>query len=210
MTLPSEARGTRSRRTWLRAGVLAVGAAIAAQSVPLAMPTTIIPPASLSDPAPVFLVDFGRTPSLVLTIDDDTMVAYVYGDWNYYALRNRDIFDGLGALLWPSQGTLGRQEITGRPGVETVRRQIGSSVQDIHMFHVERRAIERLRDALDRVYVNGLDMAVHAYDMTFVPHPRAYTYWWNSNHMTAAWIRSLECQIQGPAFGSRWRVRAAE
>jgi hypothetical protein len=210
MTVPSEARRTRLRRLWLRAVVLAVGAAIAAQFVPLTMPTTVIPPASLSDPAPVFLVDFGRTPSLVLTISDDEMVAYVYGDWNYYALRNRDIFDGLGALLWPSQGTLGRQEIAGRPGVETVRRQIGSSVQEIHTFHVERRAIERLREALDRVYLNGLDMAVNAYGMTFVPHPRAYTYWWNSNHMTAAWMKALGCQIRGPAFSSRWRVRAAE
>lgn len=210
MTVPSEARRARLRRMWLRAILLVAGVTIAVQFVPLALPTTVIPPASLSDPAPVFLVDFGRTLSLVLTIGDDKMVAYVYGDWNYYALRNRGIFDGLAALLWPSRGTLGRQEIAGRPGVDTVRRQIGSSVQDIHTFHVERRAVERLRDELDRVYLNGLDMAVNAYDMTFVPHPRAYTYWWNSNHMTVAWIRSLGCQIQGPAFGSRWRVRAVE
>lgn len=152
----------RWRRVCLRMA-LVLGLAIGALLLPLSIPTTVTPPASLSEPMPVFLVDFGRTPSLVLAVKDARMVAYVYGDWNYYALRNRGAFDGLYALLWPSRGTLGRKEIAGRPSAQTLRQGIGSDVQEIHAFSVERSAVDRLRQEL----------------------------------------------VHGPAFGSRWRVRAA-
>jgi hypothetical protein len=188
---------------------LVLALAIATLLLPLPIRTTVTPPSSLSEPTPVFLMDFGTTSSLVLTVNDERMVAYVYGDWNYYALRNQSAFDGVNALLWPSQGTLGRKEIAGRPRVDTIRHGIGSDVQEIYAFAVERSAVDYLQQELDRIYVNGLDMAVNAYGMTFVHHPQMYTYWSNSNHMTAAWLGSLGCRIHGPAFGSRWRVHAA-
>jgi hypothetical protein len=142
-------------------------------------------------------------------MSDEKSVAYVYGDWSYYALRNQSAFDALYALFWPSPGALGRKEIAGRPSADAIRRGIGSAVQEIHTFYVERDAVNRVRKTLDRIYVDGLDQGVNAYGMTFVHHPQSYTYWSNSNHMTAAWIRLLGCQTHGPAFGSRWRVQVA-
>jgi hypothetical protein len=187
--------------------LLFIGVIVAAQVVPLAIPTTVVPPGRPVDPAPVFLVDYGRTPSLVLTVADNKMVAYVYGDWTYYALREQGAFESIAALLWPTQAGLGRKEITGPPTAEAVRAGIGAEIQHLYEFAVERHAVERLRANLDRLYHDQLSTATESYGMTFVHHPAAYTYWSNSNHMTADWLKDLGCEIRGLAFSSSWRVR---
>lgn len=168
--------------------------------------TTVVPPAQPADPAAVFLVDYGRTPSLVLQIDENRLVAYVYGDWRYYALRQQGIYESLAALLWPTQGALGRKEIAGPPTAETVRAGIGANIEHIYQFAVERQAVTRLQATLDRLYRDHLSTEVESYGMTFVHHPQAYTYWSNSNHMTAGWLADLGCEIRGPAFSSQWRI----
>jgi hypothetical protein len=198
------------RRMWVRVSIVAATVVSAGVFLPLALPTTVIAPARPSEPVTVFLVDYGRTPALVLPVDENRMVAYVYGDWNYYALRNRGAFASIAALLWPTQGALGRKEIAGQPTAETVRRGFGNSLQDIYALRVDRLAADRLRGTLDRLYHDRLDTMVSAYDMRFVHHPHRYTYWSNSNHMTAAWMNALGCDIRGPAFASRWRVRTAD
>jgi len=43
--------------------------------------------------------------------------------------------------------------------------------------------------------------------MDFVPHPHNYTYFHNSNHVTAGWLRELGCDVRGPAVDSRWEVK---
>jgi hypothetical protein len=200
----------RRRRLWLTIGVVTGGVTVAALLLPLAVPTTVIAPARPSEPLPVFLVDYGRTPALVLPLDENRMVAYVYGDWNYYALRNQGAADSVAALLWPTQGALGRREIAGQPTAEAVRRGIGSEVEEIHTLRVDRLRVVRLRRALDSIHEERLETAVSAYGMTFVHHPQPYTHWSNSNHMTAAWMKALGCEIRGPATGSWWRARTAE
>jgi hypothetical protein len=187
--------------------LLLVCVIFAAQIVPLAIPTTVVPPTRPMDPATVFLVDLGRTPSLVLTGGDNRMVAYAYGDWAYYALRKQGPLESVAALLWPTQGALGRKEITGPATADTVRRGIGAEIQQLHEFEVEQQALERLQTRLDRLYHDRANTATHSYGMTFVHHPQPYTYWSNSNHMTADWLKDLGCEILGPAFGSSWRVR---
>jgi hypothetical protein len=172
----------------------------------LAVPTTVIAPVGAVEPVRVFLVDYGRTPAIVLPITDSKMAAYVYGDWNYYALRNQGPLDSIAALLWPTQGALGRKEITGPPEADVVRHALGNDVEEIHTLQVERVAVDGLRTSLDRAYHDRLDTAVTAYGMVFVHHPQRYTYWSNSNHMTAAWLDTLGCEVRGPAFGSWWRV----
>jgi hypothetical protein len=189
--------------------LLAVCAAVvAAQVVPLGIPTTVVPPRP-EDPATVYLVDYGRTTSLVLTVAENRMVAYAYGDWTYYALRKQGPFESIAALLWPTQGTLGRKEINGPSNVATVRRELGLELEEIHQFEVERSALARLHAKLDGIYNDQLGTAVESYGMTFVHHPKPYTYWSNSNHVTAEWLRELGCETRGPAYAAWWRVREA-
>lgn len=197
---------TRHGRRMILLAVCAI--VVAAQVVPLGIPTTVVPPRP-ADPATVYLVDYGRTTTLVLTVAENKMVAYAYGDWTYYALRKQGPVESVAALLWPTQGTLGRKEINGPPDVETVRRELGLGLEEIHQFDVERHALARLRAKLDGIYHDRLGTAVESYGMTFVHHPEPYTYWSNSNHMTAGWLRELGCETRGPAFAAWWRIREA-
>ena len=197
---------TRHGRRMILLAVCAI--VVAAQVVPLGIPTTVVPPRP-ADPATVYLVDYGRTTTLVLTVAENKMVAYAYGDWTYYALRKQGPVESVAALLWPTQGTLGRKEINGPPDVETVRRELGLGLEEIHQFDVERHALARLQAKLDGIYHDRLGTAVESYGMTFVHHPEPYTYWSNSNHMTAGWLRELGCETRGPAFAAWWRIREA-
>jgi hypothetical protein len=163
-----------------------------------------------ADPVPVFLVDFGYSSSLVLPAGEGTLVAYTYGDWRYYALRQRGVYESAAALLWPTRGTLGRAVITGPPDAETVRRGIGAGTEHVHALIVDRAAADALRRSLDEIHRAALGTAVVSYGMTFVHHPSSYTYWSNSNRMTARWLAELGCDVRGPALGSHWRVHAAE
>lgn len=153
---------------------LIAGLVIGAQLVPLAIPTTV--PARPAFPVTVYLVDYGRTAGLVLPAGSDRMIAYVYGNWRYYALRRQGPVAAVAAILWPTQGALGRKEIAGPPGKDTVRAGLDAEIENLYALDVEADA-------------------------------DAYTYWTNSNHKTAAWLRELGCKVRGPAFNSLWRVR---
>jgi len=197
---------TRPGRRMILLAVCAV--VVAAQLVPLGIPTTVVPPRP-GDPAAVYLVDYDKTSSLVLTVGENRLVAYAYGDWAYYALRKQGPVETVAALLWPTQGTLGRKEINGPSNLDTVRRELGAGLEEIHQFDVERPAVARLHAKLDGIYYDHLSTATESYGMTFVHHPKPYTYWSNSNHVTAEWLRELGCETRGPAFAAWWRVRQA-
>jgi hypothetical protein len=142
-------------------------------------------------------------------VADNKLVAYAYGDWTYYALRKQGPVESVAALLWPTQGTLGRREINGPSNVDTIRRELGPGLEEIYQFDVERSAVARLQAKLDGVYYEGVGTVVESYGMRFVHHPKPYTYWSNSNHVAAEWLRELGCETRGPAYAAWWRVRAA-
>jgi hypothetical protein len=181
--------------------------------------TTVVPPDDVKDPITVYLLDHGRTTSLVLPIESGAggtsqspaLVRYTYGDWNWYALENTGTIDGLLALFWPTRGTLGRRELGGRGPGETaaaaIRRQV-DEIDHVHEVRVERAALRRLTGRLESLYRANLHTAVEGKlsDLTFVHHPRPYTAFGNSNHQVSDWLRDLGCGIRGFAFFADWRV----
>jgi hypothetical protein len=175
---------------------------------PLLFDTVIIPPAEPPDPVTVFLLDHGATPTLVVPRSDGRLVRYAYGDWQYYALANNHALRGIAALVWPTQGTLGRQALDGPGGARNVRRQVPSAIETLHEIRVSREAADRLVTRLDALYEQYRRTEVEnaPYGMHFVHHPRRYTYFKNSNHAVAGWLEELGCVTRGPAFYSRWRV----
>lgn len=186
--------------------------AFIAAALSLGCSTTIVPPVSPVDPVAVFLLDHGDTSSVVLPTSDDRMTQYVYGDWNWYALGNTGIVDGLLALFWPTQGTLGRRELPGPARADKIREQVRAQViTHLYAIPVGRADVERLLARLDAEHRAGQRIAhVAAHDLEFVPHPRRYTYFHNSNHAVAGWLQDLGCEVQGLAFHSSWRVERGE
>lgn len=168
----------------------------------------IVPPATVHQPATVYLLDHGRTPSLVLPTDDGRMVRYAYGDWRYYALRKNDFFHGVAALLWPTQGALGRRELPGPPTLESVRQQVAVGCENVYAIDVEQSKATELREKLDALFESNRGTLVfnEPYDLEFVHHPRSYTLLHDSNRAVAAWLRELGCDVDGRTPLSKWRV----
>jgi hypothetical protein len=196
----------RFRRWTLAAGI--AGLVLLALAIPLACTTTIVPPPAPDDAVAVFLIDYGMTSALVLP-HDGALSAYAYGDWQYYALRNNHAGRGIAALVWPTQGALGRGRLQDPATANAILEQLrGRGAEELLEIHVAAAAVERLRQRLDAQYEEHQTTEVENadYGMSFVHHPQRYTWFWNSNHQTAAWLRELGCDVRGPAFASRWRV----
>src|SRR5688572_6361433 len=83
--------------------------------------TTVVPPVSPPQPVEVFILDHGRTTSLVLPTPEARMTRYAYGDWNWYALGMQSVADGLRALAGPNPAAFGRQDLPGPARADTLR-----------------------------------------------------------------------------------------
>jgi hypothetical protein len=189
---------------WILLPITIVGAALA---LPLACTTVVRLPTAPRQVVPAFLIHEAKTSSVALPLPDRRFVRYAYGDWNWYALQHQSAFDGLAASLWPTPGALGRAVIDTEATADAMRRALGGAV-DVYLLEVDRSASDRLLARLEDAHESArrVGPVVQSYGLTFVPDPQKYTYFNNSNHRTAAWLRELGCDVRGPAFGSRWRV----
>jgi hypothetical protein len=171
--------------------------------------TTIGVPPDPVDPVAVYIVDHGRTGSLVIPASSGGMLRYAYGDWRWYALRETGPLRALLTLFWPTQGALGRAELVGAPTLENLRLHLGN-VASVHSVRVERARVTAFERDMETLYDSRRETEVDTptTGLRFVHHPRRYTYFHNSNHMVAVWLRRLGCTTRGASFHARWRVEA--
>jgi hypothetical protein len=157
----------------------------------------------------IFVVDHGRTSSLVVPAPDGTLLRYAYGDWNWYALGKHSLWHGIAALFWPTRAALGRGKVDWPATAESVRHQVPSP-EEIHSIPVERARLLAFETKMEALYESHRDVEVSnpAVGMSFVRHPHAYTAFWNSNHAVASWLRELGSTTRGSSFGANWRVVA--
>jgi hypothetical protein len=172
--------------------------------------TVLVPPDrdSLKDPVDVYLLDLGRTPSLVLPgAPGGGMTRYAYGNWNWYALQHHGVLDAMAAIFLPTRGALGRQELPAAATAADLRRL--APAENHYVLTVEREAVLRLRADMDRIFERNREtLVVNTTDkLDFVHHPRAYCALSNSNHAVARWLRELGVRTRGAAVFSVWAVR---
>jgi hypothetical protein len=192
-----------------RAGLLLALLSLAVILLGVSCRATILPPHAPGDPVDVFVLDHGRHTSLVLPREGGGLVRYSYGDWKFYALRQDGPREGTSAVLWPTEAALGRREMTAQPREADLRRELRVGVQELLSLRLERAAVRELRDELEALFAARLDGRVLnlEYDLEFVPHPRRYHLFHNSNHMVAHWLRRLGCEVRGPTVLAAWRIR---
>lgn len=193
----------------VRRAVFAVVLALLLVVWPVGCTTRVVPPRGVVDPVAVYLLDHGHTPSLVLPTPSGGLARYAYGDWRYYALEERSIWSGLRALVLPSQGALGYMPLVGPAEDEAaVREQVDVVTEAWFTLEVERSAAYGLHAALQRQYAaeRATEVLNLPAELAFVHHPQSYTWFYNSNHAVADWLRELGCEVRGPAFISSWRV----
>jgi hypothetical protein len=164
-----------------------------------------------ADSRPVFVLDHGRHTTLVVARADGTLVRYAYGDWRWYAEADTGVWQGLAALAWRTRAAFGRREYAAMaeaPDGDAVERIVRVGVETIHALHAPGPATDALTARLDAQFEAGLERRLVnlAYDLEFVPDPRGYWFWYNSNHRVADWLRALGCTVRGPTLLARWRV----
>jgi hypothetical protein len=174
--------------------------------------TTIRPPAAVSDPSTVVLVTHGISTSLVLADQRGRAVRFAYGDWRYYALNRTGLGATLAAALWPTPSALGRQVID--PAAEhpdALVAQLGIAYDEAFPIRVERAAVERLRQDLEKLFLAAMETRVYNPEpnLEFVRHPEPYTLVNNSNRKVAQWLRQLGCRVSGIPLFSKWRIKRA-
>ncbi|HVT44706.1 MAG TPA: hypothetical protein VMT00_09970 [Thermoanaerobaculia bacterium] len=172
--------------------------------------TTIHVPAAAVEPAAAVVVTHGISSSLILPNADGAAFRWAFGDWRYYAEGHTGFFSSIAAGLWPTPAALGRQTIERAPrDPVALAGALGIVIDEIHVIHVERQAIERLQRRLQTTFERGLDSRLYNPEpnLEFVRVPLSYTLLSNSNTQIGDWLRELGCDVSGFPLLARWRIR---
>lgn len=171
--------------------------------------TTIIPPKQVQTPAKVYLLDFGRTASLVLPNTDGGMTRYAYGDWDWYARRQTGMWNAITALAWPTEGALGRERLPASPDQETLKKHLPYPAENIYELTVDQDKALALSRQLDAAFAARPETLFHQPEVSleFVRYPERYWAFHNSNHVTVRWLEQLGADTRGCPVWSSWQVR---
>lgn len=184
--------------------------AIASPLLLLGCAATAFPPRDVADPVQVGVLDHGRHTSLIVEVPGNGMIRYAYGDWQWYALRRTGPFEASSALLWPSPAGLGRKELPGPFSPSAVSRQVRVRIEHALYLTVDAGKVRDLIERLDGIFFERRAEHVYneAYDLVFVPHPKRYSLFHNSNQVVGDWLEQLGCEVEGTTFFSDWRKGA--
>jgi hypothetical protein len=169
---------------------------------------TITPPARLVDPITVYIADHGRHAGLVLPAPEGGKTEWFWGDWRYFALRERSLGSGLRALFASPGATLGRLDFASGDAAAV---QAATGAERVLALEVERPAAERLHAALtDRHARRRKEEVTHPDGSRFVPDAGGYRLSRNSNHKVCEWLEELGADARCPAVGATFRVRSVQ
>ncbi len=157
--------------------------------------TTVTAPPALRDPVTVYLADYGRHCALLLPRANGTWVEYTYGEWEWFARNSPGVLRCFPAMLWPTQGTLGRDV--------KVRKRQG------HALRVEKAACAKLLAELDAAFESERDTRIYndVMKMEFVHFHQNFSACNNCNGVMVQWLRTLGCDVKGPGLFSSWEFR---
>ena len=169
---------------------------------------TITPPAkaTLKDPVPVFVADYGEHSSVLLMQSPGVYVEYSFGDWAY-AVNNYDsIFNALAALTISFQGAYGRTFTPMEPG-DPVPRTVRTPTS-ITRIDVEREKLAKVCAEMDARYQRGRYAPVYnsQNQAFFVRDNMHYSLLDNCNDMTGRILRKLGCETHGICTSAMFTV----
>ncbi|AFZ48024.1 hypothetical protein Cyast_2074 [Cyanobacterium stanieri PCC 7202] len=162
--------------------------------------TIIIPPTSPLKPITVYVIDYGLHSRLILPDRPPTLVQYAYGDWEYFALQNRNLLTTLKALLIPTQGTLKREEIS---NLATLKKTVNAQPRiNLLELEVSEEKMLKLRSKLEQRFEENIDTKItyNADRIQFVKDDQEYTILHNSNHQVVEWLQAMGCEVKGIIF----------
>ncbi len=167
---------------------------------------TVRAPATVADPVPVWISEYGKHCRVAVPSGRSTFVEYGFGEWNFYAREKRDIFSILRAGSGFGAGAFSRRELIPAADGTLSPWQTGGTRSESVL--VERARAESLRGKLDaRWQSNRHNVRQREIDGVVVSRDSArYHVFRNSNHATAEWLRELGCDVRGFPLLSNFRV----
>jgi hypothetical protein len=172
----------------------------------------IVPPrVGPSEPSlPVFVADYGYHSSVILPRGDSVMVEYAYGDWTFFAKNQKSLSTTLGALFSSEQATLARRVLLRSPYQDGLQQAL--SAKSIVRFDAPRERVMELDMALSQRFSQDLDSIIYtpAHDSYFVKDSEHYSLSNNCNHLTARWLQTLGCRVEGTVFGSKFKLKVED
>ena len=166
----------------------------------------IDPPADVSDPVPVFVIDYGRHASLALPKEDGGLVEWSWGDWNWFALERTGALQGLQALFASPRSTLSRRELAPAEGAQELAARVGA--EEVLSLDVERERARALLRDLEARWRRRRDEAVtHPSGRVFVPDDARYSLFNSSVHEVARWLEALGAEVSGMGVTANFELR---
>ena len=166
----------------------------------------IEPPATVSDPVCVFVIDYGRHASLALPKEDSGLVEWSWGDWNWYALERTGAAEGLQALFASPRSTLSRRELAPAGDARELAARVGA--EEVLALNVERQRARALQRRLEARWQRRRKEAVtHRSGRVFVPDEARYSLSNNSVHELARWLEALGADVSGTAVTANFKLR---
>lgn len=175
--------------------------------------TVVRPPADLADPVGVFIADYGKHSSLVLTRDDAGLVEWAYGEWRWFAEGKNGFWRIPGVLLGSNPGALGRRDLGPLPP-EPEELTAGMGLESASRVEVDRTRAAELLAKLEGAYAAGAAPPTRSLfnpenGLTFVPDARPYSMDFHCNTVVAQWLRELGCEVSDASFVTDFRVETA-
>lgn len=207
---PGKAGGIGSNIRDMRKLLFTAGLAILFAGVVLASGcvNTIRAPDAPGETRRMYLLDLGRHTRLAFGLGGGEFVEYGYGEWLWYAKLEDQWWRVPAVILWPTQGTLGRQEWRGeRAEARLLARYSGLEVLELAAAE---NLVVALVEELDRAFHDETARLLHneRYGLDFVPHERNYWLLHNSNHAVKEWLESTGHEVSGSGTFARWRLAA--
>ncbi|HEX7047960.1 MAG TPA: hypothetical protein VF275_10370 [Gammaproteobacteria bacterium] len=169
---------------------------------------TIVPPANPADPRPAFILDHGRHATLVVVDSSNRPVRYAFGETGAAVDEDFGFFRGLGALLVPDSGTLGRRVLPGAPTSDNVLAAVGVDVEKLHCIAVSGERSNRLQRVLNLVFEENLATATYdpGWNLEFVENPEDYWFGDDPNQAVENWLVELGAEVSGVSTFGEWKI----
>ena len=169
-------------------------------------PAAIIPPIKPIEPITVYVTVHGLHSRLILPNSKNQLIEYAYGDWEYFALNEQQLTNGLAALLLPTQGTIGRREYS---NINQLHQVVKQNNDNLFSFEVAQAKVvelgKLLNDRFERTRNTQIKNAISG--LTLVKYEQDYTVLHNSNHELVSWLENLGCQVKGFVMWANFSVQ---
>jgi len=175
---------------------------------------TVVCPAVEGEARAAVLLDHGTHASLVVEEATGRAIRYSYGDRRWYAEGDTGISAGFQALFLRTDAVLGRRALRAPPDPDSIpdripdliSAELGIEVEHAFPLRIDAERADDLLAGLQAIYDREPRPFVSSFGVEFAPHPRPYTFFYNSNHMVADWLDRLGCETGGNPVLSHWRV----